>query len=357
MESRDSQNDQRKQSIHHIVRASDWWDFKLSPIFAVVYATAFMLQIPIASLWSLLVLILVALVPGAAYVSVINDLTDIEDDLKSGKKNRLVGKSRTFLVFIFALCILPGLGVAFYWRSDALLLSLYLAAWAAFSLYSIPPARLKSRGVLGLLADASGAHLFPTLLVIVLVYRWRQHPIDLFWLGPVAVWSLSYGLRGNLWHQLDDLRNDEQVGIRTFARSHKITWLHGLGNFIIFPVELAAFALMLWRVRSHLAVAFVCLYALLELSRKGLWKMNLVVVVPSDRYSIVMLEYYEVFFPLAVLLSSSIQHPRDTLIVAAHLLLFPRRATQIVKDIIKLVKDGIRELRLRWQRRGPLLRR
>ncbi|HKO62444.1 MAG TPA: UbiA family prenyltransferase [Pyrinomonadaceae bacterium] len=329
----------------------------MSPIFAVVYATAFILQIPIASLWPLLVLILVALVPGAAYVSVINDLTDIEDDLKSGKKNRLIGKSRTFLVFILSLCILPGLAVAFYWRNDALLVSLYLAAWVAFSLYSIPPARLKSRGVLGLLADASGAHLFPTLLVIVLVFRWQQDPLDLFWLGSVAVWSLNHGLRGNLWHQLDDLRNDEQVGIRTFARSHKIAWLHGLGNFVIFPIELAAFTLMLWRVRSQLAVAFLCIYALLELSRKGLWKMNLVVVAPRDRYSIAMLEYYEVFFPLALLLSSSIQHLRDTLILVAHLLLFPRRAIQIVKDIGKLVKDGVRELRLRWQRRGPLLRR
>jgi len=245
---------------------------------------------------------------------------------------------------VLACCILPGIVVSLYWRDDPLLLSLYLAAWVAFSLYSIPPVRLKIRGVLGLLADASGAHLFPTLLVVGLVYRWRGDTVDLLWFASVAAWSLSYGLRGNLWHQLSDLHNDEQAGLRTFARRHKIARLHRLGNFVIFPVEVAAFAFMLWRAGSQLAVAFLCFYVLLEWSRKKLWEMNLVVVVPRDRYSIVMLEYYEVFFPLALLMSSSRQNPADALVVVAHLCFFPQRAGQVLKDIIKLAKQAVHRL-------------
>lgn len=329
----------RGAKISQTVRAVDWWEHKLSPLFATIYATALLSNGSIISLWPLFLLALVALVPGAAYVSVINDVTDLEEDLASGKSNRVAGRSRTFVALMLACCIAPGIAVAIYWRNDPLLLSLYLAAWAAFSFYSIPPIRLKKRGVLGLLADASGAHLFPTLLVVSLVFRWRADAIDPVWFAAVAVWSLCFGLRGILWHQLSDLHNDEQVGLRTFARRHKIARLHVLGNFVIFPVEVAGFALMLWRAASPLAIAFLCVYALLEWWRKLMWRMNLVIVAPKDRYHIVMHEYYEVFFPLALLLSSSIKYPQDTVIIVAHLLLFPRRATQTLKDIFKIIKQ------------------
>jgi hypothetical protein len=49
---------------------------------------------------------------------------------------------------------------------DRLSLSLYIMSWVAFSLYSIPPARLKTKGILGVLADASGAHLFQVALLL-----------------------------------------------------------------------------------------------------------------------------------------------------------------------------------------------
>ncbi|MCA1616426.1 MAG: UbiA family prenyltransferase [Acidobacteria bacterium] len=326
--------------ISQTIRAFDWWEHKLSPTFATVYATAFLLNLSLVSLWPLYLLALAALVPGAAYVSVINDLTDMEDDLASGKENRLAGKSRAFVAAALACCLLPGAAVAFYWRNDPLLLPLYLAAWAAFSLYSIPPFRLKSRGVLGVLADASGAHLFPTLLVVSLVFRRGGAPVDTVWFAAVALWSLCFGLRGILWHQLTDLENDEKTGVRTFVRGRTIAQLRGVGNFVIFPVELAAFAVMLWRAGSRLAFAFLCLYALVEWSRKWMWRMNLVVVAPRPRYSLLMLEYYEVFYPLAFLLASSARRAEDALLIAAHLLLFPKRATQTLKDIIKLARNA-----------------
>ncbi|HEX8776452.1 MAG TPA: UbiA family prenyltransferase [Pyrinomonadaceae bacterium] len=316
-----------------MARAAEWWEYKLSPILATAYATAFLLRLSIISLWSQLLLALVALTACASYVSVINDLTDLKDDLASGKENRLVGKSRASVAAALACTILPGAAVAIYWRGDPLLLSLYLASWVVFTLYSLPPFRLKTRGVLGLLADASGAHLFPTLLAVALVYRQSVVTLDTVWFASVAVWSLSFGIRGILWHQLSDLNNDEKIGLGTFARLHKLAWLGRVGNFIILPAEVAAFSFMLWHSGSRLAGALLCYYALLIFLRKRLWGVNLVVVVPKSRYQIVMQEYYEVFFPLAILLSSSGLYPLDALMIAPHLLLFPRRALQSVKDM------------------------
>jgi 4-hydroxybenzoate polyprenyltransferase len=319
--------------LSRTARAAEWWEFKLSPILATAYATALLIKVSIISLWPLLILLLVALVACAAYVSVINDLTDFKDDLASGKANRLVGKSRTFVAAAFACCVLPGAAVAFWWRGERLLLSLYLASWVAFTLYSLPPFRLKSRGVLGLLADASGAHLFPSLLAAAVVCRGHAGPASTLWFASVGVWSLSFGVRGILWHQLSDLHNDEKIGLGTFARRHKLASLRGLGNFVVFPAELAALCLMLWQAGSRLALAFLCYHALLTFLRKRLWGVNLVVVVPKERFHIAVQEYYEVFFPLAFLLSSSAVYPLDALVIVPHLLLFPRRAVQSAKDV------------------------
>lgn len=326
--------------LPEVIRAVDWWEFKLSPIFATVYATALLLNVSIASLWPLLLLALAALVPGAAYVSVLNDLTDMEEDVASGKANRLVGRSRAFAAVVLACCVLPGVAVAVYWRGDALLLSLYLAAWVAFTLYSVPPFRLKKRGVLGLLADASGAHLFPTLLVVALVFRWTAEPLNASWFAAVAVWALSLGLRGNLWHQLGDRHHDERVGLRTFARRHKITLLQRVGNLFIFPYEALAFTAMLWLLGSRACVVALAVYLLLEWSRRVMWRTAVVVVVPKERASILLLEYYEVFFPVALLLASASGRRWDALVLVAHLLLFPRRASRVLKDTLKLSKQA-----------------
>src|SRR5207237_1257487 len=162
---------------------------------------------------------------------------------------------------------------------------------------------------------------------------WRHaRQADKVWFATVAICSLSFGVRGILWHQLSDLHNDEKIGLGTFARRHRIALLRGLGNFIIFPVEVAAFCFMLWHAGSRLAILLLGYYALLAFLRKRIWAVNLVVVVPKPKFQILMLEYYELFFPLAVVLSSLARYPVDAVMVAAHLLLFPRRAVQTLKD-------------------------
>src|SRR5687768_15009059 len=105
-----------------IVRAGEWWEYKLSPIFATFYATALLLGVPVVSLWPAALTLLLALVPGAAYVSVVNDLTDRADDAAAGKANRLSGRSPIYAVGLLGGAITAGLAFAVLWRGDRLLL-------------------------------------------------------------------------------------------------------------------------------------------------------------------------------------------------------------------------------------------
>ena len=73
----------------------------------------------------------------------------------------MANASRGLASLAVGLPVAAGLAVAWHWRGDPLLLGCYLAAWTAFTLYSVPPFRLKVRGLAGLVADAAGRSPLP----------------------------------------------------------------------------------------------------------------------------------------------------------------------------------------------------
>ena len=333
------------QSLLASFRAGEWWEHKLVPIIMMFYATGLMLEASLARLWPSLLILLFALVPGAAYVSVINDFTDRAEDLIAGKANRLAGRSRGAIIAFIGIPVALGLLFVAQWHNDPLLLLFYIAAWLSFSLYSLPPFRLKVRGLAGVFADAAGAHLFPTLLAVVLAFRSMGRSVDPYWLGTVAIWALAYGLRGILWHQLNDLENDRIARVPTFAQRHPPRTVAALAKFIILPVELSGFSALLWQVGSPLPGIALALYAAMIAAQVHWLAMHATIVGTPPRFLIVMREYYGVFFPIAVLLASSLRYPSDLAILGAHLLLFPRSVVHTTADFRRLLYQARIELR------------
>jgi hypothetical protein len=209
------------------------------------------------------------------------------------------------------------------WRDDPPLLTAYLCTWAAFSLYSVPPFRFKTRGILGILADASGAHLFPALVAALLALRAAGAAIDPLWIGAVAAWALGCGLRGILWHQFLDLEYDRKAGVPTFVLRHSRRTGMQLVTWVALPLEAIGLAVLLWRMQRLLPLAFLLLYAVYAALRAKLWAIPVVVAAQRERYSVLGQEYYGFLFPLGMLLSSVLRHPIDAAVVVAHLLAFP----------------------------------
>ena len=315
-----------------VSRAGEWWEYKLVPIFAAFYASALHLGVPVWTLWPSALALLAALVPGAVFVSVINDLTDRDEDAIAGKANRMAGRPAWQAVLMVAAPVAMGLAFAWLWRDDPPLLLAYLAAWTAFSLYSLAPFRLKTRGFLGVIADASGAHLFPTLVAVLLVARQAGQEADPLWIGAVGLWAAAYGLRGILWHQLSDLDQDRAAQVRTFAQRHDSAAVVRLARYLIFPLEVVGLAAMLWLLGHPLPPLALLFYLVLVQRRVAVWQMRAVLVQPRPRYLILMADYYDVFLPLAVLIASAILHPLDVAVVAVHLLLFPNRARTVAEE-------------------------
>ena len=291
-----------------------------------------MLHVRVSSLWAAALSLLFAIAAAAVYASVINDVTDLAADLAAGKRNSVAGRSRSMVATLIALTAGVGFLFAWLWRDDAALLSCYLAAWLAFSLYSLRPFRLKVRGAAGVLVDAAGEQLFPTLVAVFLACRGAQRAVSVAWVASVAIWALAYGLRGIVWHQLTDAGNDRAAEVLTFARRHPRS-APIIGTFIVFPLELGALAAMMWQTGSAWPPGFLALYVVYAVRSARRWRTVPVIVVPKPRFFIVLHQFYTDLFPAALLIIASIRDRRDLFVLAAHLLLFPRRVVHAIRRL------------------------
>ncbi|RZK63076.1 MAG: hypothetical protein EOO59_00765 [Hymenobacter sp.] len=303
-------------------RVGDWWLYKFSPILATFYATVGLAGGPLLPLLGRLLVLLLSLVVGAVYVSIVNDWTDRADDAAGGKANRLAGRSPRFIGLALGSCLLAGGGFGWYfWQLDQLSALLYLGAWVVYSLYSLPPARLKGRGLAGVLADAAGAHFFPLLLTVALAGRWTGQAVPAAWWAAMGAWALAGGIRNILWHQLADADADAQAGVGTFVRRRGQRLAQRLGQALAFPVEIGAFGMVLLLLSQPAwAVAMLGLYGGLEWCRWRIWGYRPAVLAPDSR--LVLNDYYQFFFPLALLLGQARRYPADGLVLVLHAGLF-----------------------------------
>jgi len=286
----------------------------------------------VSSLWSGALSLFVAIVAAAAYASVTNDLADREDDLIAGKRNRVGGQPRLAIAAVLAAAVGAGLVLCWLWRDDLRLVACYAATWLAFSLYSLPPLRLKRRGLPGVLCDAAGAHLFPSLAAVLLAGRGAHRGVSELWMASVGVWAFAYGSRGILWHQLTDLGNDRAAGIRTFASRHPRA-ASAAGAFVVFPIELGALAAVFWQIGSVWPLAALALYVLYSVHSARRWRTSAVIVAPKPRFFIVLQQFYSDLFPIALLIGGTLRDRRDLAVLIAHLLLFPGRWVHAIRRL------------------------
>lgn len=326
-------------------RASEWWDYKLLPPIAVAYGTAFHAGDSPIHAWLGLLVFIACVVPGAAFVSVLNDWTDLEDDAAAGKTNRLTGAGNARPAFAIIAMLIIGGGFLWLFASDTLwpassgIAITYAVGWFAYAAYSVPPLRLKVRGVAGTLCDAIGANVVPALLAAQLTAQALGIALPAKALLLIGGWAFCFGLRGILWHQIGDMAADEASGTDTFVRRYGIERAIKLGRRIIFPAEIALLALLclaLPAVALAAALVGLALYFWLLWNKIDRFDMTFTIVKPRPRSVILMHEYYDVFWPISLLIAGVFLHIETLILLMLHLLVFPQRNWQPVAEAWKL---------------------
>lgn len=334
-------------------RASEWWEYKFIPAIAVGYATALHLGgNPWASLGGLIWL-LAALLPGGIFVSVLNDLTDRDDDASAGKANRQVGLRRIIPLGVIAACLAVGAANAWQWRSEPWIVAIYAVAWLAFTAYSVPPLRLKRRGLAGVMCDATGANLVPALLAALFSASALGRQPEIGWLAPVAIWSAMFGLRGILSHQIGDVVADRRSKTPTFVARSGPEAAAKLVRWIVFPIEVVALGALLIQTGSTAvpaSLAALGLYLILIHERIDRFEMQVTLATPGPRTCLMLHEFYDVFLPLGLLTAGALGEPKVLIVAALHLALFPMRWRQVLSDFVKLLDRQYQRRPRRWRR-------
>jgi 4-hydroxybenzoate polyprenyltransferase len=327
------------KKLYASFRAHEWWSYKIPPVLAIGYATVWLSG---GQLWDYLPnfgVFLVAATLAAIYVSTINDYFDISIDLAAGKKNRLASWTPAArLMWIAVIFLLAAVMVYFFIPRDWSLFS-YVMIGLVFTLYSMPPFRLKERALWGVLCDALGAHGFATLFLVAYISSIADIPSWTAWWWSVWIWAICVGLRGILWHQYSDRMHDLATKTQTLAvkipPAQFITW-----EVIIAVIEIVSLAFLLSYLNHYFVyVGLIGYFILVWLRFKLYGQFPIWIINHRNRGNQVwMIDYYQVILPWTILGVAISQNPQNAWIALIHFLLFPTKVLAIGKDVFYFLR-------------------
>ncbi|MEG4353287.1 tetratricopeptide repeat protein [Microcoleus sp. LAD1_D3] len=312
-------------SFFKVIRASEWWLYKIAPLLAVAYAEIFLIHLPPLQSIITVLTFLLSISSVAAYGYIVNDTFDIEVDRKAGKSNTMA-QFLPWQRFLFCLLfVATGFAVPILMKFGTLAIILLAINYLLPTLYSAPPLRLKERGIWGILSDAAGAHLVPTLFVAAtfLHLSTTAQPNALTFSVIAAAWAFFAGMRGILLHQLWDRDNDINSSISTFVTQFPPESVRLWINRLVFPCEIilfSALAVVLSQF-SPWILGFFTIYVLVTLTKLNVTQTPLDPSPPVGQ-NIIPHDLYEVWLPLALAILLVTRHPVFLIFFALTLVLF-----------------------------------
>jgi 1,4-dihydroxy-2-naphthoate octaprenyltransferase len=312
-----------------------WWTSHFGTMLAFIYlATAFGSDPPsLIAFATTLALFVIASIGIASFGQLMNDLMDIQQDLRSGSPNTMARRGIAERLLLFGFVIVLGLLPWLWLPINGAIASLLVLEYVLFILYSVPPVRLKARGLLGAAADSLYAYVV-TNAVSILVFA-KLSGSDVLWFSLLSgVWMFIFGLGHIIQHQLLDASRDHVDGINTLVVSWGWVASLALLRNVILPLDYLGFSSILVIIGTRFPVIpFVFAVHLLLLAHWwqrqapcGSLDWNKFPFV--DQINLLsnqgMSQFVWHWLPLLSLLSLIASHPSYLPMLVPHCLLFPR---------------------------------
>jgi 4-hydroxybenzoate polyprenyltransferase len=328
------------------VRAQDWWAYKIPPLLTTAYAgyIAFGPKSNATLAMSGGALLCICLV--AVYGYVLNDITDIEEDHRAGRHNRMAGVSWPKRLAFILLSLIACFTLAWLIGVDHITLTLLSINFLLPTLYSVPPVRLKERGVWGVLMDAGGVHAVPTAImarVAVSDVHGADMAVTTFVTAAVGC-ALFAGLRGIVIHQSYDRDADRLAGVVTFVGTIGIERSRQLVLRFLLPCEVISLGIFLLIVLPHAPVLmlFIVVFAVAEgMKMYKDWRLPLFERGGEGRERYIPLlsnELYEVWLPFGLALQLVFYEPILVVVPLLQAFLFYPNVRTRVGVLVQLFK-------------------
>lgn len=326
-------------SLKQIIRIPEWWDYIIPRYLGIVYFLIFHFDLTYDKGFTIYILFIAILFFTASFGYLLNEITDLQEDQKAGKKNRterLTQFTKYSLLFLFLLLsflpwsLLPVTKLNF---------GLFCIQFLLFFSYSVPPFRWKRYPVMGAVLDALYNNVVFTFIIITTVAILAEKNSGIQWWMSIVifVWAFLKGLRGILLHLIMDRKYDKVAGKSTFITEFGPVFTINLINRFILPVELTMFfaivlALsltgipLLWLIFPFFYLYLFLFFRLWE--RNHPWRKREV----KFRYLYILNDLYEEWLPIIGVLILPFFDFRYCLLIPIHLLLFNRTVGKLVRN-------------------------
>jgi len=149
----------------HLIRWEEWYDSKLPLLAATAYYLAMCHSLPWPDAVARYSLSIIFCALFLAYGYAVNDYSDLEVDKLAGKRKLIAEIPRTnTLVLLIALVLLGIIVLLPYYQDRKVILAVVLC-YMLGTAYSLPPIRLKERGIASLLGSAIAQRSLPALVI------------------------------------------------------------------------------------------------------------------------------------------------------------------------------------------------
>jgi 4-hydroxybenzoate polyprenyltransferase len=300
--------------LFQFARPGNWWCSKIPPLLAVAYLTVLVRDMEVNLAGSLIACFVFSVSCVATYGHIINDAFDIEQDRLAGRHNAMAGLSwsaRVMFALVFlALGFLPA-PIANY-SLAALVLLAFNYLWP--TIYSAPTIRLKERQLAGVISDAMGSHITPTLFAIAVFGAASGEQGRVAFPLLMTLWAAALGIKGILHHQVADRESDMRSGTMTFATT---TPPERIRQFLVrfnlwVELPLSAALVLLTYGWCPLAAAAFATYCVVEAAKYRLgFKFSLNADARTVRPSVPFANemFYTVWLPLAAAVQLAVRNP------------------------------------------------
>jgi 4-hydroxybenzoate polyprenyltransferase len=203
------------RAISSILSRREWGVIRFNSVLQNIFLLFFIglsSQLYSVSFISTVFLFLLLSFSGTTYGYLINDYADLDLDRRAGKPNAFINMRRSWasVLVITILMITILLSLAFIDRPGFFPVFIVWLFFATF--YSLPPIRLKERGVVGLSATILAEYPLPMVLALVVFGA-----LELWGAWIVVIYITFRGISAGIGHQMRDREYDEVGGATTLA--------------------------------------------------------------------------------------------------------------------------------------------
>lgn len=199
----------------HKLKFDKWWIYKIgSGVFTwLLFKFLFSTQSFVASVNCNDLALLILLVGLAVQGHLLNDWGDVGADRLTGKTNILSQLAKRYQFWIVAGVTLLNLSLAYSFFSLPIF-ALSIAQTILNILYSLPPTRIKERGIISILITGLQERALPYTLIIIYIL---DQSVSVWFTCCYITWAFVWECRNYIAGQLADEQNDKVSGVKSIV--------------------------------------------------------------------------------------------------------------------------------------------